>query len=85
MRALRLVPAIFILSACAMDMNMANKDSPTYQVGYSDGCATGMAESSGRPMTPKRNAELFSADKDYRSGWAAGHADCRPFAGPPRL
>jgi hypothetical protein len=68
-----------------MDMNMANKDAPTYQAGYADGCATGTAESSSVPMPAKRNNTLFSADKDYRAGWAAGHADCRPLSGPPRL
>ena len=85
MRGLSPVLAMFILSACAMDTDMANRDAPTYQAGYSDGCATGMAESSGVPMRPKRNNMLFSADKDYRAGWAAGHTDCRPLAGPPRL
>jgi hypothetical protein len=83
MRSLNLVPAALLLTACAMDMS--NRDSPTYQAGYADGCSTAMAESSSVPMPPKRNNAAFAADKDYRAGWAAGHADCRLPSGPPRL
>jgi hypothetical protein len=83
MRFLKLALAALVLSACAMDMS--NKDSPTYQAGYADGCSTAMAESSSVPMPAKRNNAVFAADKDYRAGWAAGHADCRLPSGPPRL
>jgi hypothetical protein len=83
MRVVTAASLALVLSACAMEMG--SKDSPTYQAGYADGCATGMAEGSSVPMSAKRNNALFSSDKDYRSGWAAGHADCRPLSGPPRL
>ena len=82
MRFLQLA-AVLLVSACTM--TMSNRDSPTYQAGYADGCGTAMAESSSVPMPAKRNNALFDADKDYRAGWAAGHADCRPLSGPPRL
>jgi len=73
----------FALSACAM--SKVNQDSPTYQAGYADGCATANAEASSAPMPAKRDAMLFASDTEYRSGWAAGHGDCRLMNGPPRL
>jgi hypothetical protein len=84
MRLFKLTPAAMLfLSACAM--MTSNRDSSAYQAGYVDGCNTAMAESSSVPMPPKRNNALYAADADYRAGWAAGHADCRPLNGPPRL
>ena len=77
------VTGLLVLCACAM--TQGNRDSPTYQAGYADGCGTANGEASGVPMPAKRNDILFMADTEYRAGWSAGHADCRWMNGPPRL
>jgi hypothetical protein len=80
-RVLTAVMAVLI-AGCAGAT--ANRDSPAYNAGFSDGCATASAEGSGVPKAPQRDAALYQQDADYRAGWASGHASCaRPNAHSP--
>lgn len=72
---------ILVLSGCAMpEMDR----SPSYELGYSDGCANAAGQGSGVLKEPRRNEMLYAMDGDYRSGWASGNAQCR-VQGPNRL
>ena len=51
--------------------------SPTYDLGFSDGCATASAQGPGVPRAPKRDEMLYAKDADYRAGWSSGNLQCR--------
>ena len=70
-----------VLSACAAG---GERTSPSYEAGFSDGCATASAQSSALPRMPQRNEVLYARDPDYRAGWISGQATCRMTSGPPR-
>jgi hypothetical protein len=76
----RLVAAVLALglTACETAGDMADKDSPSYNAGFGDGCTTAQAERSPTPPRPQRDATLYDKDPDYRRGWNAGHTFCRP-------
>jgi hypothetical protein len=71
-----------VFSGCAMLQVMER--SPSYEMGYSDGCASAAAQGPGVPREPKRNEMLFASDPDYRAGWNSGNVQCR-VQGPNRL
>jgi hypothetical protein len=71
-----------LVTACAA---LPEMDSPFYQTGFADGCASANAETAPIPRTPQRDEALFARDSGYRSGWISGHAACRMQGGPPRL
>jgi hypothetical protein len=73
---MRPIPAVLFLltSACTTP---AEERSPYYQLGFGDGCATASTETSGAPRQPRRNRALYEVDRDYRSGWLSGHAQCQ--------
>ena len=78
-----LAAALAVLAAaCAAP---AGRDSPFYDAGFGDGCATAIAEAGPIPRTVQRDEALYAKDSGYRAGWISGHAACRKDAGPPRL
>ncbi|HXJ00436.1 MAG TPA: hypothetical protein VNH44_04390 [Micropepsaceae bacterium] len=72
-----------VLAACAGAP--ADQDSPAYEAGFADGCATASAESTSVPSTPQRDETLYAQDSGYRSGWNSGHTTCRMTNGGARL
>jgi len=70
------------LTACAAP---AEQESPFYQAGFADGCATGSAETAPVRRNPQRDEALYATDSGYRAGWLSGRATCRMADGPPRL
>ncbi|ADV45364.1 hypothetical protein [Nitratifractor salsuginis] len=48
----------------------ADTQSPAYQKGYSDGCATAHGEY-------QKESELFRNDRNYYEGWFAGRSGCQ--------
>jgi hypothetical protein len=73
--------SFLLLTCCGTP---ADDRSPSYQLGYSDGCGTASREMSGLPSQPQRNESLYDQDKDYRAGWLSGHSQCRmPTTGTP--
>jgi hypothetical protein len=59
--------------------------SPFYEAGFADGCATASAETGPIPRPSQRDEALYAQDSGYRAGWISGHASCRTPDGPPRL
>lgn len=48
----------------------ADTQSPAYQKGYSDGCATAHGEY-------RKESGLFRSDRNYYEGWFAGRSGCQ--------
>jgi hypothetical protein len=63
------------ISACGTPKPIER--SAAYEAGFNDGCTTASREGSGVPRVPQRNEMLFASEPGYRSGWMAGHAQCR--------
>ena len=55
----------------------AEKNSPSFRNGYSDGCASASAEGKDYRHNIVRDEATYASDKVYRAGWASGHYNCR--------
>jgi hypothetical protein len=78
------VPLLLALFLCACAAS-PDRDNPSYEAGFADGCATASAENPSIPRNPQRDEALYAGDSNYRSGWISGHATCRMTEGRPRL
>ena len=74
---MRRVLTAMILLAITACMTHAEDRSPSYQLGFGDGCATASSEGTGAPRPAQQNEMLYSRDPDYRAGWLSGHTQCR--------
>ena len=74
----RLLATAFMapLALVACSTSQYQKD-PMYDVGFSDGCATGTARAQGAPPSAATRDELEWKNSDaYRAGWKAGYGAC---------
>jgi len=55
----------------------AAKQTPGFQNGYSDGCASASAQGTNYRGDKVRDDAAYQSDKHYRAGWASGFANCR--------
>lgn len=55
----------------------ANKNSPGFKSGFSDGCASATMQDTSYRNEQVRDEQLYKTDKHYRSGWASGFYNCR--------
>jgi hypothetical protein len=69
--------ATLLAAACTTD---ADTNSPAFEAGFSDGCATAQAQAQRIPGAVRRDEQLYKTDTNYRSGWLSGHSSC---AAPP--
>jgi hypothetical protein len=70
--------ATFALALTACAENKYDND-PYYDVGFSDGCATGTARSPGTPASkPVRDQKTWDESEAYRAGWKSGYGACTP-------
>jgi hypothetical protein len=58
--------------------DQAVRRSPSFQEGYSDGCAAATTPSSNYREGPLRDNALYNTDSTYRAGWANGFQTCKP-------
>jgi hypothetical protein len=66
-----------LLTGCATDPNVENlRESPSFQLGYSDGCLTSTEEDKSFSSKSSRDAYSFKNDKAYRAGWRQGYFEC---------
>ena len=70
------------LTGCTAAGPGAN-NSPFYEEGFGDGCATASAQGTPGQAKTVRDQALFDGDKGYHAGWISGFAQCR--MGPPRM
>jgi hypothetical protein len=73
----------FLVAACAG--SSPQTDSPFYEMGFADGCASASAEITPVPRNPERDETLYAQDSGYRSGWNSGHTACLRQSRPARL
>jgi hypothetical protein len=83
--AVRLAGLIVVLMFAAACAASPERDSPFYQSGFADGCASASGEAAPIKQSPQRDEALYAKESGYRSGWISGHAACRMQSGPPRL
>lgn len=50
--------------------------SPSYQLGYNEGCEGANQNYSQAKMAGGRDQKLFENDAGYREGWLAGRTNC---------
>ena len=55
----------------------AEKNSPSFKNGYTDGCASASAQSASRRDDYVRDQDAYQSDRVYRAGWASGFYNCR--------
>jgi hypothetical protein len=67
---------LLILAACAGAPPDVAQNSPVYQEGFADGCATQTSGVATGQRVDHRNQALFNRDPDYRAGWTSGLATC---------
>jgi|HubBroStandDraft_2_1064218.scaffolds.fasta_scaffold577770_2 hypothetical protein len=54
----------------------AELSSPSYQIGYNDGCEGANQNYAQAKTAGGRNDQLFQSDPTYREGWLAGRTNC---------
>ena len=79
MRALGLIAASLLAVSLAACADTKYDSDPMYDAGFTDGCATGTARSSGTPPSKaERDQAAWDSSEAYRAGWKAGYASCSP-------
>lgn len=82
MRLKKTLAAAIVMLAVAACASSKYESDPDYDSGFSDGCATGTARTSGTPVTKAtRDETLWSQSEGYRAGWKQGYAACSPNKG----
>lgn len=67
--------AVTVLAACGPDIDPNN---PQYQMGYNDGCDSGVTFDPQFSKRVTRNQTAWDASEFYRAGWKSGFSHCRP-------
>jgi hypothetical protein len=79
--------AVVVLTAAALcgcsthpsdtqGFRQAELASPTYQIGYDEGCEGANQNYAQAKMAGGRDEKLFQTDANYREGWLAGRTNC---------
>lgn len=81
-RSALIVASLLALSLTACIGNSKYEKDPMYDAGFSDGCATGTARTSGTPSAKaQRDDSAWESSEAYRAGWKAGYSSCAPSRG----
>ena len=67
---------VLALGACAFERDPDILSSPSYKLGYSDGCRTAHTRVAGIKETIHRNKVMYETEDAYRMGWGDGYAGC---------
>jgi len=69
--------ASVLLAGCATGADIeALQESPSFQVGYGDGCLTSTEDDKSFSSKRSRDAYAFDHDDAYRAGWRQGYLQC---------
>jgi len=60
-----------LMTACSSSGVNIEKQTPGFQLGAKDGCATATGEYT-------KNSNSFQQDMDYQNGWFHGRKKCNP-------
>lgn len=76
------------LAGCATDQappgNVDTK-SPSYAIGYDDGCAASNKDARAQHKGPVKNDQLYGSDASYYAGWNEGYKKCEDKVSPSAL
>jgi hypothetical protein len=82
-RAGALVLLAPLVAGCMAFGSKSRQHDPSFQAGYSDGCASANAHGADyRTGGQVRDDALYKSSQAYRSGWGTGFASCNPRANP---
>lgn len=74
---LLLCGAAIAVSGCATSAEiLALQESPSFHVGYGDGCLTASEDEKSFSRKTARDAYAFENDEAYRAGWRQGYIEC---------
>ena len=80
MRAMILLSSL-LLVGCAADR--AQRNSPDFKAGYSDGCASASLEGADRrDNSLTRDEAAYRGNAAYHAGWGEGFGACRAMNAP---
>lgn len=68
--------ALFAAGCETPDVSPAVRNSPEFQTGYADGCATATTRTAGVADDTQRDSALAKSSEAYRIGWASGFGSC---------
>lgn len=77
MRNPSFVVIALVLSGCGSTGGQKLADSPNFQSGYADGCASANQQGADFRERQIRDEALFKVDESYRAGWSNGFSSCR--------
>ncbi|SFZ98161.1 hypothetical protein MNB_SV-5-718 [hydrothermal vent metagenome] len=66
-----IVSSLMLFSGCTSSKINMEKQTPSFQLGAKDGCATANGEYT-------KNHDLFQSDSEYNNGWFYGRKTCNP-------
>lgn len=73
------VTLAFALGGCIFfesKRDRAMRNDPTFQAGYSDGCASANTRGTNYRGDKIRDEALYASSQLYRSGWGSGYSLC---------
>ena len=72
-----LLAGALAFGGCASSLeNQQLRESPGFQAGYVDGCATAQEEEKSFSTRRQRDAYAFDNAEAYRAGWRQGYLEC---------
>ena len=77
MRKFALLGVALVLSACGSTDGDKLAQSPNFQPGYADGCASANQQGADFRDRQVRDEALYKVDESYRAGWSSGFSSCR--------
>ncbi|HUJ02977.1 MAG TPA: hypothetical protein VLW75_05010 [Rhizomicrobium sp.] len=91
--ALRIVllsaAAALLLAGCTTDAGAppgtVDQKSPSYTMGYDDGCAASNQDARKAHQGPVKNDQLYGSDASYYAGWNDGFKKCENKMTPSAL
>jgi hypothetical protein len=72
-----------LVTGCTSPADRAVRNSPEFQAGYVDGCASAGHEGANKRDTDlMRDEALYRSNSAYHSGWGTGFGACRATISP---
>lgn len=77
----RLIGLLLVLPLCGCaSVSRAERNSPDFKAGYSDGCASADRQGADpREDGLRRDEAAYQGNKPYHDGWGIGFSACRPY------
>jgi hypothetical protein len=88
LRIVLLSAAALVLAGCASagaPPGNVDTKSPSYTMGYDDGCSASNQQARAQHKGPVKNDQLYASDASYYGGWNDGYKKCENKVTPSAL